>query len=284
MNMPFPSGAGVALCVCALALSSSFAAEPVPAPPTSAQSPTQAPLRDWQPEAEALLNKMAKFMSTTQRFAVDIRSGYDVVQDSGQKIEFGDTRHITVVRPDRMRIEVEDNEGDRRLVLFDGKQLTVYGATNNVYAQAQAPADLDKAIGYFVQGLRMRLPLAAWFLSRLPDELNSRVRSLSYVGPVSFRGYPAHHLAGRADEVDFQLWVADGDKPVLLRVVLTYRLAEGQPQFWAEFSGWNLAPKVTDEMFAFTPPQGAQKIVFLRQLRGAAAQAQPGAEQKGVQP
>jgi hypothetical protein len=227
---------------------------------------------------------MANFLSKAQRFTVDTRSGYDVVQASGQKIEFGDRRRITLSRPDRMRIEVEDSDGDRRLVLFDGKQVTVYGATPNVYAQSPAPGELDKAIGYLVQGLRMRLPLAALFLSRLPAELDKRIRSLDYVGKVSFRGLPAHHLAARADQVDLQMWVADGDKPVPLRAVLTYREAEGQPQFWAEFSGWNLAPKITDEMFAFAPPQGAQKIAFLRQLQGAAPQARPAAEQKGVQP
>jgi hypothetical protein len=280
MNINWQSGIRIALWACIFAASTSFAAEPAPVPP-SGEAPES--LRD--PEAEAILMGMANFLSKTQRLAVDIRSGYDVVQDSGQKIEFGDMRRMVVARPDRMRVDVEDNEGDRRLILIDGKQVTVYGASHNVYAQSPVPGDLDKALGYFVQGLRMRLPLAAWFLSRLPAELDKRVRSLDYVGKVSFRGFPAHHLAARADAVDLQVWVADGDKPVPLRAVLTYREAEGQPQFWAEFSGWDLAPKVTDEMFAFTPPQGAQKIAFLRQLRGAGAESQqPAAEQKGVQP
>jgi hypothetical protein len=45
-------------------------------------------------------------------------------------------------------------------------------------------------------------------------------------------------------------------------VVLTYKNAEGQPQFRAQFSDWNLAPEITESMFAFTPPQGVQKIDF----------------------
>jgi hypothetical protein len=277
MNIKSQWMVGVVLCACAVA--TSFAAEPAAIAPCA-----EAPESYREPEAESVLMGMASFLSKAQRFAVDIRSGYDVVQDSGQKIEFGDTRRITISRPDRMRIEVEDSDGDRRLVLFDGKQITVYGASHNVYAQAPAPGDLDKAIGYFVQGLRMRLPLAALLLSRLPAELDRRVQSLDYVEKTSILGIPSHHLAARTDTVDFQVWVADGEVPVPLRAVLTYRLAEGQPQFWAEFSGWDLAPQVTDEMFAFTPPQGAQKIAFLRQLRGAAPETRPAAEQKGVQP
>ena len=42
-----------------------------------------------------------------------IRDGYDVVQESGQKIEFGELRNVTVSRPDRLRIEVERSDGQK---------------------------------------------------------------------------------------------------------------------------------------------------------------------------
>ena len=59
-----------------------------------------------------------------------------------------------------------------------------------------------------------------------------------------------------------QLWVAQGDQPLPCRLVITYRAAEGQPQFWAQFSDWNLSPDVSDAQFVFTPPEGAAKIAF----------------------
>ena len=51
---------------------------------------------------------------------------YDVVQDSGQKIEFGERREMTLRRPDRARIDVTRRDGSRRGVLFDGQQLTAF--------------------------------------------------------------------------------------------------------------------------------------------------------------
>ena len=59
-----------------------------------------------------------------------------------------------------------------------------------------------------------------------------------------------------------QLWIAQGDQPLPRRLVLTYKKAEGQPQFWAQFSDWNLSPEVPDSLFVFTPPEGAAKIAF----------------------
>ncbi len=50
-------------------------------------------------KAMSLLEKMAVFLSQTQRFSVDIRSGYDVVQKSGQKIEFGEVRQVRSAVP-----------------------------------------------------------------------------------------------------------------------------------------------------------------------------------------
>jgi len=48
--------------------------------------------------------------------------------------------------------------------------------------------------------------------------------------------------------------------------VLTYKLAEGQPQFRAQFSDWNLAPQIDNAQFAFTPAEGAKKIAFLAEV------------------
>ena len=129
----------------------------------------------------------------------------------------------------------------------------------------------------------MRLPLAALFLSQFPDEIQRRTRSLDYVEKTEIEERPVHHLAGRTDTVDYQVWNPEGAQPLLLRVVLTYKNAEGQPQFRAEFHDWNLTPEVQDSQFAFTPPEGARKIAFLAQvpqigLQGATTPKQTGGQ------
>jgi hypothetical protein len=79
---------------------------------------------------------------------------------------------------------------------------------------------------------------------------------------------------------DLQLWIAQGSQPLPQRLVITYTRAEGQPQFWAQFSEWNLSPEVPDSLFAFTPATGAAKIAFAPRL-----QVQPGGvATKGEQP
>src|SRR6185295_8114995 len=161
-------------------------------------------------------------------------------------IEFGETRNITVSRPSGLRVEVEQSDGDKKLVLYEGKQITAFSSSQNVYAQVSKPGDIDSAVVYFVKDLHMRLPLAGIVLSRFPVEIERRTRSLDYVERTVMDGKPAHHLTGRTATVDYQFWIAEGPQPLLLRAVLTYKNAEGDPQFRAQFSDWNLAPEIRD--------------------------------------
>ena len=129
------------------------------------QDPTESPS---EPQAMPILKKMSEYLAQAERFSVVVRDGYDVVQESGQKIEFGEVRKITVSRPDRLRFEVEKSNGEKRLVIFDGKDITVYLANENIYATTSRPGTLDQAIKYAVGDLKIRVPLAMMLLSTLP--------------------------------------------------------------------------------------------------------------------
>jgi hypothetical protein len=235
----------------------------------STQSPSEL-------KAMSILKKMSEFLAAAGRFSVTIRDGYDVVQESGQKIEFGEVRNVTVSRPDRLRIDVERSDGQKGLVIFDGKDITIYTADHNIYATTSRQGTLDQAIKYAVDDLKIRMPLALMLLSTLPSELDKLGVSADYVETTTITDVPCDHLAGRtAAGVDFQVWVAQGNEPLPRRIVITYKDENGQPQFRADLSNWNLAPDVSDALFAFTPPNGAERIQFLAEVRAAAATATP---------
>ena len=69
-------------------------------------------------------------------------------------------------------------------------------------------------------------------------------------------------LAFRQANVDWQLWVEKGARPVPRKLVITTRHAVGDPQFQAVMD-WDVQPKLDKATFVFTPPKGAQEIPFL---------------------
>jgi hypothetical protein len=232
--------------------------------------------------ARARLLEMADTLGKAKAFSVEVDAQYDAVQASGQKVEFSDTREVLVRRPDGLRIDVERSDGDRSSVRFDGKAITAASATPNVYAQAERAGSLDDAVRYFRQDLKMQLPLAAMLLTTFRQELESRLGTVEYVESTMRFGKEADHFAAQGTDVDAQFWVSVDDPPLPMRVVITYKNADGQPQYAADFEDWDLTPSVSDAKFAFEASEGARKIAFLPQIVAQAAGSGPAA--KGKQP
>lgn len=222
---------------------------------------------EQDPQAKAILLKMADFLGKAPAFSVTLRSGYDAIQADGQVIEFGERRRILLQRPDRVRIAVERSDGDQGLVLFDGKAITVFKADDKVYARAEQPGTLDDAIVYLVKDLQLTLPLARMFRSDFAQDLEKQLTAVRYVEESTLFDVPTDHLAARSAEVDLQVWIARGEQPLPRRAILTYKTAPGQPQFRADFLDWSLSPALPADSFTFTPPADAEQIPFIAQVR-----------------
>jgi len=236
-------------------------------PALAADDAPAAAATEQDPEARAILMAMANFLAKTPAYSVTMRSGYDAIQADGQRIEFGEQRRILLQRPDRVRVEVMRSDGDRGMVLFDGKGITVFKADDNVYARVEKPGTLDSALVYLVRDLQLTMPMARMFHTGFPQEMEKLLTAISYVEEDALFDVPTDHLAVRSAEVDMQVWIAQGEQPLPRRVILTYKNAPGQPQFRADLSDWDLSPKVAADSFTFTPPAGAEQIPFLAPVR-----------------
>jgi hypothetical protein len=206
---------------------------------------------------------MARFLAKAKRLTVTIDCLYDAMQDSGEKIEFGERRMVALRRPDRARIDVTRRDGGRRGLIFDGTQLAVFDLDEKVYATVSKPGTVDAAFDYFVNDLKMRLPLRELLDADLPDRLEDVVDSARLVAEEQLGGVATDHVALRGDTADLQFWIPRDGDPLPKRLVISYRLAGGQPEFEADLSEWNLAPDLPDSLFAFTPDTGAEQIPVL---------------------
>lgn len=213
------------------------------------------------------IQAMAEFLSKAPALTVDAEMGYDVVQSDGQKIEFGESCRVSLRRPDRMRMDIVKRDGSKGLFLFDGNEVIATDFKHNVYGSASRPGHLDAAIDYFKNDLGMRLPLSDFFKTTLPVEAKKDIRKIDHVEESIIGGVPCDHIVGRKGDLDIQIWIAKGEPPVPRRLVITYRFADGQPQFWAQFSNWNFTPDIPDSQFVFTPPEGAERVPFVAPAR-----------------
>ncbi|MDB4965250.1 MAG: hypothetical protein JWN44_939 [Myxococcales bacterium] len=214
------------------------------------------------PRADALVHRMSAELASLRSFRVDADAADEVVLRSGQKLQELSQSHVAVKRPNRLRAERVGTIADV-VLRYDGDQLSLFGNRTAMYATAHAPPTLDGAINYGRDRLGLEAPAADLLFSRPYDVLMDGVSSGEYVGLEPVDGVPCHHLAFRAAEVDWQIWIEDGPHPLPRRYVITSKTELGSPEFTVRLSHWDPQASLPDSLFSFAPPAGATKIDFL---------------------
>ena len=221
-------------------------------------------------QAMEILQNMARTLSGAEQFSVTVRSSYDAPQENGQMVEFGALRDIQLKRPDNMRVDTQESDGDQRILVFDGKQIVVHNMTENVYASADKVGTVDDAVKHLIGVLKIPLPLGRLFRTTIPAELEQMVEEIDYVERNMLTDVATDHLAARSRDVDFQIWISQGGKPLPMRIVITYKNFRGDPQFRADFSDWSFADRGVKGPFTFSPPEDAEQVPMLIRDRAEA--------------
>lgn len=214
------------------------------------------------PQAEQLLKASTDFLARQQRFSVDTESSIEVVLDSGQKIQFDHTARSSVERPNKLRAERTGDLVDQ-VFYYDGKSLTLHNPDGNYYATIAAPGTLDEMLDFARERLDVVAPAGDLLYKNAFDILMQEVTSGFVVGKGVVDGARCDHLAFRAPHVDWQIWIEEGKRPLVRKLVITTRDKLNAPQFSAVMKNWDLKPKFNVKTFNFKPPQNLQKVEFV---------------------
>jgi hypothetical protein len=220
-----------------------------------------------EPGADQLLRKMSDYLASLEQFSVQTENTIEVVLRSGEKIQYDNPAEASIRRPNKLRA---DRKGDvvNQEIYYDGRTLTLYHKDYNYYATVEAPPAIDETIDFARESLDLYAPGGDFLYKNTYEILTEDVLSGFYVGMSVVSGVKCHHLAFRGKEVDWQIWIEDGDKPLPKKFIITTKWITGAPQFTVVIKSWNLSPKLTDDMFTFVPPKDAQKIDFIRLTSG----------------
>lgn len=214
------------------------------------------------PKADAVLTAMSTYVSGLKTFSAQTENTLEVVTTAGQKLQFSNPVSVTAMRPDKLVAERRGDIVDQKFY-YDGKSLTLLNPTTKHYATVAAPATIDAMFDFARTKLDLIIPGADLIDTRSYARLMDGVKSGMYVGMAVVNGQRCHHLAYRGAEVDWQLWVREGDRPVPCRYVITSTDVAGSPQFTLQVVKWDSAPKTSAATFRFVPTAGAKTIEFL---------------------
>lgn len=218
--------------------------------------------------AIGLLKKMSDYLASQDTLSLSYDSIFEVVSDQGQKFQIATSGTVALERPNKIHTTRKSGFSDTEMV-FDGTTLSFLGKGQNAYVQTEAPGTIDQLIDQLRDKFHRQLPGADLLQSNVYDALMEDVTDVKDLGSGIINGVECDHLAFRGKEVDWQIWIAQGDKPYPCRYVITSTGVDEAPQFTLEVRDWQAGGAGS---FTFTPPAGATKmdVADLENLRDTA--------------
>ena len=208
-------------------------------------------------DARGVLSAMSAYLGGLRSFSVDYAAVDEVITTDGQKLQFLHSGSLTAQRPDRLHAMRRGAAGTSEMVL-DGQNLILLGRDANAYLRLPAPS-ITAAVEA-VQRLGFDAPGADLLADRPLDSATTDITSGVHVGMTFIDSVEVHHLAFRGVEVDWQIWVTAGDRPLPLRYVIISKSVAGGPQYTLQLRNWNVAPSLDPARFLFAPPPGARQL------------------------
>ncbi len=213
-------------------------------------------------QADRLLREMSEYLQSAKEFTFHSDITYDEMLSSGQMIQYGGTNTVSVRRPNRLHAAFNGDERKSR-TFYDGRTITIFDAILNIYAVTKVPRKIDSAVDAIFEKYGFSVPIADLVYSDPYAILTQEVQSGFLVGQHAVDGIKCNHLAFSQENIDWQIWIQDGPRPVPRKLLITYKNEPGCPQYTARLSGWDFKPHLSDHSFTFHAPEGADEIEFL---------------------
>ncbi|WP_212677070.1 DUF2092 domain-containing protein [Pandoraea sp. PE-S2R-1] len=223
----------------------------------AASAPT-AQMESVDPEAVQALQTMGNYLQSLKRFRVVTDHTGERVLADGQKLQHDAHATLEVDRPDHLRAVMRSARSEREII-YNGKTATLFAPEQKYYASVQYKGTLAQLVDELRERYGVELPLADLFAWGTPEAKTQKFDSAMYAGQDYIGNDLCDHYAYRQAGIDWQIWIASGDKPLPRKIVVTRTDDDARPQSVSLVS-WQPGISIKPSTFEFKPPTGAKRI------------------------
>ncbi|HEX7857121.1 MAG TPA: DUF2092 domain-containing protein [Sphingobium sp.] len=211
------------------------------------------------PMAIQALRGMGAYLKTLQNFQIDSKATIETnVEDSDIKITVGMNNVYQVERPNKFHVSLRSDR-QMRDYYYDGKKFTVSIPRQHFFAVADAPPTIAEVVDDMYNQYGITLPLSDLFVWAYDGAPTDGLLSALRIGYAKIGNIDTDQFAYRGEQLDFQIWIARGPRPLPVKMVITSRDPETRPSYSADLT-WNTAAKFTPATFAFKPDAKTSQI------------------------
>lgn len=219
---------------------------------TSAYAKNQSQSLDSK--ALEILRQLITQIESKSTFVFKSYTIFEEVSSTNQKLQYHNTSRVVLMRPNKL-FAVKTGKENMKF-WYDGNTMTLLDTQKNQYTTKQAPQTLDELF-LSIEKLGINAPLADLFYTNAYDILVKDIISAQYIGVSDIKGISCHHLAFRQENIDWQIWITNGEPILPLKIVITSKDLTGSPQYQIFLPTLVTDREIDEKLFNFTAPAGA---------------------------
>ncbi len=202
------------------------------------------------PKAAAVLQAMSYYMGSQYEYTFKAEMMFDDVLESKQKIQYNAEETVYLKKPDKFYVGYITDLGGYKL-WYDAGQATLLEVPLNDFSLATLPPSVDQALNKLKEEYQFTPALSEFLFIDTYKAMTADVISGAYFGLSKVMGTNCHHLVFVEKDIDWQIWIEDGKRPVPRKLVITYKNMAESPQFIALIKDLIFGKPITN--FAFKP-------------------------------
>lgn len=225
----------------------------------SLQSWTQTPRVDTV--AVMILNRMSDVIGDLHSCSFTLKSSADEQDQEFGLVKHTGTSDVYMTGPDKMLVHAYGDKGHRGF-WYNGSQFVYYSFDENNYAIVDAPPDIISTIDAINQDYGVEFPAADFFYPTFTDDILGQFATIVYLGKKKIDNQECFQILATNKDLSVQFWIANDAFNLPQKFIIIYK-NEGNKQYEATFSNWQLNPETPVSIFEFMPPPKATEIAIM---------------------
>ncbi|MFI5323280.1 MAG: DUF2092 domain-containing protein [Thermodesulfobacteriota bacterium] len=214
-------------------------------------------------KAASILHGMSDLMGSKDEYTFKANIMYDDLLNTQWKIQYDADETVFIKKPDKFYIGYVTNQGGYKL-WYDGGQATLLEVPTNDFSLTTLPGSIDQALTKLKEQYQFTPALSEFLFINTYKVMTANVITGAYLGTSDVFGAKCHHLLFVEKDINWQIWIEDGKRPVPRKLVINYKNLPESPQFIAVFKDWILGEPITNSALKPDIPNINSRVEFNR--------------------
>lgn len=211
------------------------------------------------PQAAEILQNMSYFLGSKSEYTFKADAMFDTIITGERKIMYSASETVFIQKPDKFTIEYVTDIGGYK-IWYTAGQATILSLPTNDFTLTTLPTNIDAALRKLLEQYNFSPALSEFLFINTFREMTQNVTSGAYFGTSHVFGTKCNHLAFTEADIDWQVWIDAGRRPVPRKLVITYKNRPGSPQFIAILKDWVTDKPITRYAFKADIPNVNNRV------------------------